>query len=132
MIFLLAAAALAAAVLAAAAASESESGRHAALYAEYTRAEALIEENRYAEALPILERLQAVYRDAYVLELRQLDCEIGLDNADALLPHAQRALELYPLLARNAGFMNMLAFCYERIGDEASAESIRQYMESQV
>jgi tetratricopeptide (TPR) repeat protein len=126
-LFLLALAVLAIAVLAAIGLADRESRRHAELYAEFEGASALMDEERYEEAYEIFGRLKSFYGDAYILELKQLDCEIGMNNADALFAHAQRALELNPLLARNSGFMNVLAFCYENAGDAASAQAIREY-----
>ncbi|MDR1062002.1 MAG: hypothetical protein LBL83_12550 [Clostridiales bacterium] len=124
--FTLFVAALLVAVLVAAGLAGGENGRHAELYGEYERANALMDEQRYDEARGVFERLQQEYPDSYVLELKQLDCEIGMNNADALFPHAKRALEMNPLLAMNDSFMGVLAFCYENAGDAAAAQAIRE------
>lgn len=123
--FLLFVAALLVAVLAAAGLAGGENRRHAELYAEYERANALMDEQLYEDAYGVFERLKLAYPDSYVLELKLLDCEIGMNNADALFPHAERALEMNPLLAMNGSFMEVLAFCYENAGDAAAAQAVR-------
>jgi Flp pilus assembly protein TadD len=55
-------------------------------------------------------------------------CATFTDDAEGALAHMKRVLELRPIYADDAGFLDDLAECYEDAGEGAGAAAVRAYV----
>jgi tetratricopeptide (TPR) repeat protein len=109
--------------IAASAMANAERQRHAANYANYKRANALLEEDeKLDEALKIYDDLAAVYPSSYILEYKAAVCEYYLSNPEAAKMRMLNALELYPMLVEDIDFLTILEDCYLQLDDSANAD----------
>ena len=107
--------------------SAQDAARHRSFYEEYSYANELFEDDYYFEAAEIYARLAAIYPDSHIIEMKQAICALSFEDFESTLAHAARAVELNPLLLLDESTREILAICYEQLGDNGTADMLRAY-----
>ena len=115
------------AIIAAASLAQSDRAMHLSNYERYTTADEQFKDREFATSYEEYKRLSAIYKEAYVLELKMAVCAMNLGLWGEAVEHSRRSLELYPLLAKDQDFMDSLSYSLSQLGDDGAAALIDDY-----